>query len=140
MKIPRSLKITLSILLALIVLAVSGLAMLQHNLKRGREETAISRLRQIHQIQIQFKREHGRYGTQSELEEAGLIGPRNAPTSHYHYWVSDVTPVTFCVHADRPARKIGNHDFTLCEDGVLHSQRSEIPGSVARGQGDVEQR
>ncbi len=140
MKISRSLKITLSVLLALIMLAVSALAMLQHNLKRGREEAAINTLHQIHSAQVQFKITHGRYATLNELEEAELVPHLSFPSSHYRYWISDLTPTTFCAHADRVATNVSYHDFNISEDGILYSQRSKIPDGVPRGQGVAEQR
>lgn len=140
MKIPKPLKITVSVILVLVVLAISGLAAMQHVLKLGREDAAISTLHQIHKAQTQFKTMRGRYGTLEELEEAALIGHITGPSSQYRYWISDLTPTTFCAHAIRVATNVSYHDFNLSEDGIIHSQRSTLPGTIPRGLGVAEQR
>jgi hypothetical protein len=132
---PFKLGALIGILLLLVLACVPFF--LQRIRKFERQRAAVRFLYHIHQSQARFKIHQGRYGTLIELSEAGLLeaGLELNNTSTYKYWVSDLSPSTVCVHADRMAPQAGNCDFILCEDGVLDSRCSKEPGSVPRGPG-----
>lgn len=137
MKKNHGLKLFAMRLSAFLVLVACSFFLIERHLKFEREEVAINHLHRIHQAQMQFKTKQGRYGTLAELAEARLVeaGPAYNATSYFRYWVSDLTPTTFCAHADRKGPKAGYCDFNLSEDGVLYSRCSDNIGPVPRGQG-----
>jgi hypothetical protein len=127
--------------ITLSVIVVGCGSFLQGVLRVGRQKAAISQLYKIREAQEQTKTSHGRYGTLVELAEAGLLdaGIAWGSNSYFRYWVSDLTPTTFCAHADRQSAQAGNCDFNLCEDAVLSSRCDKKLGSVPRVQ-DIKER
>lgn len=102
------------------------------------EVVALNNLRALHNAQIELKRTTGRYGALKELADAELIEVSLASgklVNKYHYWVSDVTAETYCVHADRVHDDSGRRDFNISEDGVIYFIQSPRRGSVARKAG-----
>ena len=51
------------------------------------------------------------------------------------YKDSDVTPDTYCVHADRASDSTANRDFNITERGIVHYIESPSKGTVERGAG-----
>jgi hypothetical protein len=120
----------------LLLLLVPAFSRIGH--RRGPEVVALDNLRTLHNAQVEFKRTTGRYGTLKELADAEMIGVSHAsgkPVNKYHYWVSDVTAETYCVHADRVRDDSGSRDFNISEDGVIYFIQSPHRGSVARRAG-----
>lgn len=106
---------------------------------RNLEWKVIRNLYRIYDGEENFKVIRGRYGTLKELAEANLIDPSFAGDQNefkYRYWISDLSPSTFCLHADRKSLIPSNKDFNMSEDGITRFIRSWNLGSVQRGQGE----
>ncbi len=113
---------------------------IQSLLRVERDIIAARNLEKIHAAQEQFNSLNGKYGTLEELAEAGLLEPYLAgdrKALKFSYRLSDLSPTTFCAHADRKSRSAGDRDFNMSEDGVLHFKESKTIGSIPRGQGET---
>lgn len=125
------------IFLLLLPVVIEGVRTSSRFLKSGRDSLANINLEAIREAQEQYRSANGRYGTLEELTALKLIHlPSDADRkSNHNYWVSDLSPTTFCAHADRRDEDKSYRDFNMSEDGVLHWVESEIKGSVPRGKG-----
>ncbi len=102
------------------------------------ENNALGVLENIYQSEIQFREKKARFGTLAELANEGLEGKSLADgeaIQGYKFTSSDVTDKTFCIHADRVENTSGFSDFNITETEDYRSIKSEIRGSVPRGQG-----
>jgi type II secretory pathway pseudopilin PulG len=134
--------ITSAVSLALIavfgILAAITLPALQEYLKRGHETATIHTLRTIHQNQLQFNAMTGKFGSLQELNQAGLFDQaylNGRSVNGYVYSASDVSNVSYCVHADRAKDGTSYQDFVICEDGIIYYLESKTKGTVKRGEG-----
>jgi hypothetical protein len=104
----------------------------------GRDTAAIEALRTIHMGQGEFLRLKGRLGTLKELADAGLIEKKYAtgkPVYGYIYSETDLSPDTYCVHADRESGKSGYRDYNVTESGEIRYIESETNETVPRDGG-----
>src|ERR1051326_7393114 len=100
----RLIKIVVSMVIAFLAFIAFSVYINQRYVRVQTEHLAIRNLYDIHTAQGKFKSLKGRYGTLKELAEARLIEPHFAgdqKTLRYSYWISDLSPETFCAHADR---------------------------------------
>ena len=121
-----------------LVLTIVSLPSCGMMIDRPRESAAIQALRTIHDYQAQYLTVHSRFATLEELAESLMIDGVYAsgrPISGYVYSASDITPKTYCVHADRANDKCGSRDFIICEDGIIRFIESKNKGAVRRGEG-----
>lgn len=112
---------------------------LNHFFKAGYESVAISSLKKLYVAQHKFKAINKKYATLRELAEAQLIPQsflHEEGTRGYNYSVSDISALTFCLHADRIKNGMGNRDFLLTESGELCYIVTRIKGTVLKGTGE----
>lgn len=103
------------------------------------ENNALMVLKKLYQSEFKFKEKRGRFGTLAELAAEGLEGKPLAEGKvilGYIFTSSDVTDTTFCLHADRAQNTSGFRDFNLTETEEYRSIKSELKGTVLRGQGN----
>jgi prepilin-type N-terminal cleavage/methylation domain-containing protein len=127
--------IAITIIGIMAAVAVPGLL---SYLKTGRETAAISTLKNIHNSESQFQAVRGRFGTLKELADNDLLEKSYAsgqPINGYLYTDSDISPDTYCVHADRVSDSTANRDFNISERGIVSYVESKTKGTVARGEG-----
>lgn len=120
------------------IMAAVAIPNLLRYLKTGRETAVIQSLRNIHNSQTQYQALRGRFATLKELADDDLLDTSYAngqPINGYIYTDSDITPDTYCVHADRASDSTANRDFNVSERGVVHYIESASKGTVARGEG-----
>lgn len=121
------------LLLSFLAFTAVGIPILNRFSKVTHDHLAACNLLNVGSAQEQYQLSTGRYGTLDELAKAGLLESHLAgdrQTLLYHYWISDLSPTTFCAHADRKDPGSGNTDFSISENGALHGKRSETIGSV----------
>lgn len=109
-----------------------------YDLQPGRETAAIQTLRTIHNNQAQFQAMRNRFGTLTDLANAGLIDSYYAngkTVSGYKYNSSDVTADTYCVRASLANPKCGSRNFIVCEDGGIRYVESPTFTLLKRGEG-----
>lgn len=109
-----------------------------YDLQSGRETAAVQTLRTIHNNQAQFQVMRNRFGTLTDLANAGLIDDYYAngkTVSGYKYNSSDVTADTYCVRAYLANPKCGSRDFIICEDGDVRYVESPTITILKRGEG-----
>jgi Tfp pilus assembly protein PilE len=130
--------VSLLIIVALGILAAIAVPKLNESVKRGRETAALNSLRTIHNNQMRFKEMNSRFASLEELAGTSLLDRMYAggnAVSGYIYSSSGVSEKNYCVHAVRASGAIGNHDFIVCEDGIIHFVQSKRPSLVKRGEG-----
>ncbi len=104
------------------------------------EAAAIQFLQQIHRNEAGFYLAKKRFANLNELVEAGLLPKKyqeNQVVNGYRFSSSDVSSETFCIHADRVRKSVGDQDFNVSEDGEVRRIISETIGTVARGAGTL---
>jgi len=120
------------------IMAAVAVPSLLRYLKTGRETAAIQSLREIHNSQATYQALRGRFATLKELVDNELLDKGYAAgtaINGYVYKDSDVTPDTYCVHADRASDSTANRDFNITERGIVHYIESPSKGTVERGSG-----
>lgn len=129
-----------------IVIALGGFMMtnftlnlLYRTVAHRNETNATAILGRLYKSELKFKEKQGRFGTLAELAAEGLEGKPLAEGKvilGYIFTSSDVTDTTFCLHADRAQNTSGFRDFNLTETEEYRSIKSELKGTVLRGQGN----
>ena len=102
------------------------------------ENNALGVLENIYKSERQFREKKARFGTLAELANEGLEGKSLADGKTirgYKFTSSEVTDKTFCIHADRAENTSGFRDFNITETEDYRSIKSDIKGTVLRGQG-----
>ena len=102
------------------------------------ESNALGVLENLYKAEFKFREKMQRFGTLAELANEGLVGQPLAAGKTiwgYQFTSSDVTDKTFCLHADRAENTSGFRDFNITETEDYRSIKSDIKGTVPRGQG-----
>ena len=102
------------------------------------ESNALGVLENLYKAEFKFREKTQRFGTLAELANEGLVGQPLAAGKTiwgYQFTSSDVTDKTFCIHADRVENITGFRDFNITETEDYRSIKSDIKGTVLRGQG-----
>ncbi|MDX2044796.1 MAG: type II secretion system protein [Acidobacteriota bacterium] len=131
--------IELLIVVAIVgILAAVAVPKLLKNLETGRETAAIQTLRTVHNNQAQFSAMKGKFGSLSELNQAGLIDANFAggtAVSGYVYTSTEATPDQYCVQSTRSSATTASRDFNVIEDGTIRYVESKTPSAVPHGGG-----
>jgi prepilin-type N-terminal cleavage/methylation domain-containing protein len=120
------------------IMAAVAVPSLLRYLKTGRETAAVQSLKNIHNSQATFQGLRGRFATLKELADNELLDKGYAngtPVNGYIYKDSDVSPDTYCIHADRASDSTANRDFNITERGTIYYIESPSKGTVERGAG-----
>jgi type II secretory pathway pseudopilin PulG len=120
--------------LSLVMIPVVGVIgaivvpMWSRSARDARATAAINALEAIHQAEIRFNSQNGRYGTLRELADAGLIRESYAttPVGGYLYYDSRPSTEAYCIRAEPEHKTRGVMYFSVTETGVVRYMQGEI--------------
>ncbi len=131
---------TIGIIVALFCSAMTPIILdvMPRRLAHLNENNALGVLENLYKAEFQFREKKKRFGTLAELAGEGLVGlplAQGKTIWGYKFSSSEITDETFCLHADRTENTSGFHDFNITETEEYRSLKSDIKGTVLRGQG-----